>query len=565
MPSLTNLTYAEIIADVRRLRETAQGPRYRIAILSNVLVNALSPVLEWLLLQEGIAAEIHPTTFDNIVQDSAALREIDAAIVFMDMAGFASGLADSSSDEAAIGALGDTLDASVVKTLENLRAAPLVIFNSFSALPFEAQALKPRPLGLLAERLNRRLRASDLPNLLPVDLDKVYAATGLAAALDFRQFHSARALHTVDFFKAWAAHVLPAFRSAAGRARKVLVVDCDNTLWGGIVGEDGIEGLRLDERSRDGPFFREAQQIMKGWQRQGVLLAIASKNNPEDVAAVLREHPAMSLREVDFVAVEVGWGEKIDSLRRVAEALNVGMDSLVFLDDSPFELERIKASLPQVACLQAPRHASAYPAMLRQASGLFFNLSQSEEDARRTRMYREESERKGALAQFQSLDDYLAALQVKVDFVEGPSISAARAAQMSQKTNQFNLTTQRYTEADITRMVSDPDMIVATFSVADRFGDYGVTGLIILRLDRVQRSAALDTFLMSCRVLGRRVETTVMEWIFRRLAQASCVRLDGEYRPTQKNAQVADLLDRMHFQRVSDVGGRIGYRLDLPG
>jgi FkbH-like protein len=259
----------------------------------------------------------------------------------------------------------------------------------------------------------------------------------------------------------------------------------------------------------------------------------------------------------------VGWGEKTDGLRALADELNLGLDSFVFLDDSPFELERVAETLPQVARLQTPERISDYPAMLRGAHGLFFNLSTSDEDLKRTEMYRAEAARKGSEATQGSLDDYIASLGLKIGVDEGARVVVARAAQMTQKTNQFNLTTHRYTEADIARMASDADTIVATFSVGDRFGDYGVTGLVIATIDRTRSAAHLDTFLMSCRVLGRKIENAVMNWLAARLGRESITSLTGEYLPTPKNAQVADLLDRLGFEKLSVDAARAEYRLDL--
>jgi FkbH-like protein len=564
MNVLKELTYARIMADNRRMRALATGRVYRIAILSNVLVNALPPLLEWMFLSEGTRTEITQATFDNIIQESRSLGKTDAAIVFMDMAGISAAMPGAAADDdERLRALADDLAASVAQVVENLQDVSLVAFNTFSALPYEATALRDGPLGRLSARLNEALGAQREPNLVRVNIDKVYAMTGLGNALDFRQAHSARAIYSLDFFKEWVEHVFPAFRSAIGRSRKVLVTDCDNTLWGGIIGEDGMNGVRLDETTRDGPFFREAQHILKGLKSQGVLLAIASKNNPEDVRAVFRNHPAMTLREQDFVVMEVGWDEKIDSLRRIADNLNLGIDSLVFLDDSPFELDRVKTSLPQVSRIQVPDRISDYPRVLRDSLGLFFNLSQSEEDAKRTQMYRDNIVRQEAMVQFQSPDEYIASLNVNVEFTEGKDVNLARAAQMSQKTNQFNLTTRRYTEADIARMANDPDVIEATFTVSDRFGDYGITGLVILNLDRDDASASLDTFLMSCRVLGRKVEDAVMRWIGNRLVEAGCVKLRAEYLPTPKNQQVANLLDRLGFAPLSTVENHKFYVLEL--
>jgi FkbH-like protein len=560
---LLELKYAQILAEARSMRASVEGRPYRIAILTNLTIAPLSGILEWALLSEGVAAEVRLTEFDNIVQEAEALTDVDAAIVFWDAANLAEDLpvlADLYEAER-LNEIADGVAAAIDRTLDSLAGAPLLLMNTFSALPFERNALVPGGLGRLCDKLNARLRDRTDANLLLVDLDKIYAAAGLDQALDFRQFRSAKTLHTVSFLKHWGLHVLPAFRSATGRARKLLAVDCDNTLWRGIIGEDGEDGVQMDDLTPDGAGFREAQRILKAWRREGVLLAIVSKNNPEDVDRVLAEHPSMQLRDEDFVAKKIGWGEKADGLRALATELNLGLDSFVFLDDSPFELERIAQALPQVERLQVPVRISDYPAMLRAAHGLFFTLSKSSEDLQRTEMYRVDAARKHTETQHASLDDYLASLGLKVIVEEGGRLGVPRAAQMTQKTNQFNLTTKRYTEADIARLAGDPDTIAATFSVSDRFGDYGVTGLVITTIDRMGATAHLDTFLMSCRVLGRRIENAVMNWLADRLKRDGIASLSGEYLATAKNAQVADLLDRMGFEKGSD--GPAVWRLDL--
>jgi FkbH-like protein len=558
---LLDLKYAQILAEARAMRASVEGRPYRIAILTNLTVAPLSGILEWTLLNEGVAVEVRLTEFDNIVQDAESLTDVDAAVVFWDIANLAEGLPTLADlyDQARLDEMAQGFAAAIDRALDSLAKAPLVLMNSFSALPFERDSIVPGGLGRLANALNGRLKARTDANLLVVDIDKVYAAAGLDQSLDFRQFQTAKTLHTVAFLKRWSLHVLPAFRSATGRARKLLAVDCDNTLWRGVIGEDGENGVQMDDLTADGAAFQEVQRILKAWRREGVLLAIVSKNNPEDVDHMLADHPAMQLRDEDFVAKKVGWGEKVEGLRALAEDLNLGLDSFVFLDDSPFELQRVAEALPQVARLQVPERASDYPAMLRAAHGLFFNLSRSTEDLQRTEMYRTDAARKRTETQYASLDDYLASLDLKILVEEGGRIGAPRAAQMTQKTNQFNLTTRRYTEADIARFASDPDQLAATFSVSDRFGDYGVTGLVIAAIDRKTASAHLDTFLMSCRVLGRRIENAVMNWLTDRLRREGLSSLTGEYLPTAKNAQVADLLERMGFERRD--GGL--WRLDL--
>ena len=511
--------------------------------------------MQWALLSEGIRAEITVGEFDNIVQEAERLADADAVLVFWDAANLSTdlpALADLC-DAQRLNELADAFASSLDRVLDGLSAVPLVLMNRFSALPFERDSLRPRGLGLIAQKLNKHLDARSDRNLLRVDMDKIYALTGLDEALDFRQFHSAKTFHTVAFLKRWVLHVLPALRAASGHARKLLAVDCDNTLWRGILGEDGDDGIQMDDLNPDGASFKEAQQIIRGWRREGICSAIVSKNNPDDVGHVLASHPSMQLRDEDFVAKKVGWGEKIVGLRELADELCLGLDSFVFLDDLSVRARTRRggaASGRHAKGTRAHRRLSGYVARGARST---FMLSQTDEDRTRTEMYRAEAARRTTEATHATLDDYLASLELKIAIEEGARVSLARAAQLTQKTNQFNLTTRRYTEGDIQRLIHDPNAIVATFSVSDRFGDYGVTAVTIAKIDRHAGVAHLDTFLMSCRVLGRKIETAIMNWLTARLRAEAICELKGEYVRTAKNEQVSDLLPRLGF--TTDEGG----------
>jgi FkbH-like protein len=381
-----------------------------------------------------------------------------------------------------------------------LRDIPLVLFNRFSALLFACADLRSGALAQVCDKLNSALDRTLLSHQFAVHIDSVLAQVGLTAAADFRQFQSAKALYTIDMFKAYVEHVAPAFFAATGRMRKVLVLDCDNTLWGGILGEDG-DDIRMNSATRSGRVFREVQQILRGFRNNGILLALCSKNNPMDVAQVLAGHPDMVLRENDFVAKRINWEDKATNLRQLSSELNLGLDSFVFVDDSSFELGLVQEELPQVACVRVPETLSDYPAVIRRLKQDFFVLSRTSEDLRKTEMYMQEQARGETKARYGSLDEYLKSLGLQVSVAWNDVASVSRAAQLSQKTNQFNLTTRRYTEADMLRMVADQSVAIGTFAVSDRYGDYGVTGLAILRFEAEDEVAVVDSLLMSCRVI----------------------------------------------------------------
>lgn len=290
-----------------------------------------------------------------------------------------------------------------------------------------------------------------------------------------------------------------------------MVLDCDNTLWGGIIGEDGYNGIELSDSTMRGKAFREVQTIVKGLLRDGVLLALCSKNNSSDVDQVLNDHPYMILRNGDLVAQKINLQDKVTNLKELASELNLCLDSFVFVDDSSFEVGLIQKELPQVMCIQVPQKFSEYSSVIRKLRREFFSLARTAEDERKTIMYQQEHLRKEQSSEINSIDEYLTSLGLKIEVTWDPHITVSGAAQLTQKTNQFNLTTKRYTEADIHRMLSDSSYRIAPFSVEDRYGDYGVTGMTIIQRDKVvPNQCVIDSLLMSCRVIGRNIELRVL-------------------------------------------------------
>jgi FkbH-like protein len=542
-----------------------EGKPYRIALLSNIVIHQLCEILEFVLRRRGINAHVICGTYDNIVQDSIRFKDADTVVLFWEAANLVDGLGASAEAMEAVelASLADRVEREMELVLENLRDVPLVLFNRFSAQIFTYTVLRDGALTLLCDRLNAKLEKMVRSHQIAVNMDSVLAQVGLSDAVDFRQFQSTKALYTIELFKSYAEHVAPAILSVTGRMRKILVLDCDNTLWGGILGEDGDDQILMNSSTRSGRVFHEVQQILKGFRRQGVLLALCSKNNLEDVDRILKEHPDMLLKNDDWVAKRVNWLDKATNLRQLSAELNVGLDSFVFVDDSAFEIGLVQDELPQVACMKVPEVLSDYPAMVRRLAREFFVLSRTAEDQRRTEMYRAAQERNQTQALFASLDDYLKALDLMVRVEWGEAISVARAAQLTQKTNQFNLTTRRYTESDLTRMLVEGDFAITTFAVSDRYGDYGITGLAIIRIEARREVAYLDTFLMSCRVIGRNVERAFFDYLVGKLRKIDIRKLQAEYFKTLKNDQVAGFYDSLGFYRKFSEAGSREYELVL--
>ncbi|HEX3867020.1 MAG TPA: HAD-IIIC family phosphatase [Gemmatimonadaceae bacterium] len=376
-------------------------------------------------------------------------------------------------------------------------------------------------------------------SLLFGDLDAIVGHVGAQSAFDRRLWLTSRFPWTPRGAQSLVRHLFRFADVLKNPHAKVIVLDADNTLWGGILGEDGIDGIALGP-DYPGSAFVAFQRRLLDFQQRGILLAMCSKNNPEDVNDVLTSHPHQVLRAQDFAAIRVNWQPKVDNLRSLAEELNLGLDSFVYVDDSPHECLQVRRELPQVTVVATPAQPVDVPQTLDDVPSLEI-LSLSNEDRQRTAMYIEDRARKEMATRSTDHGQYLRSLQMTMSVSIDHAGHVPRIAQLTQKTNQFNLTTRRYQEADIERMRADPDWLVADFSLADRFGDSGVVGVALVKNVR-SPTAEIDTFLMSCRVIGRGAETAFLASILQTCAERGAQAVQAAYLPTRKNALASRFL-----------------------
>ena len=349
-----------------------------------------------------------------------------------------------------------------------------------------------------------------------------------------------------------------AVQRGVGR-RKVAAVDLDNTLWGGVVGELGPTGVEVGEEGV-ALAFQDFQRELVRLHGSGVLIVLCTKNDPEYALAAFG-HPSMVLRREHVVAERVNWQDKATNLRELAEELDLGLDSFVFLDDNPREREWIRQALPMVAVPELPEDPTERPAFI--ARGPWFRtLAVTDADRKRSASYRAQGDRRRAQASAASFEDYLASLEQRLTIEPVTEATVPRAAQLCQRTNQFNLTTRRHTEADVERMLADPAHDLVTLSVSDRFGDSGITGLAITL--HTDEQAELDTLLLSCRLLGRRVEDAFLAVLARRARQRGARTLIGAYRPTDRNAQVASFFPDRGFATIGERRWELDLEAGLP-
>jgi FkbH-like protein len=327
-------------------------------------------------------------------------------------------------------------------------------------------------------------------------------------------------------------------------------LDCDNTLWGGIVGEDGIGGLALGD-TFPGRAFQAFQRELQMLKSRGVLLAIASKNDEAEVLTVFERHDGMLLTLDDIAARQINWQPKSEGIKAISAELNIGVDSLVFIDDNAYELAEASAAIPELRCLQVPEELADLPTLLSE-SGLFRRVRISGEDRRRTQMMKSEAQRRTQLVTMDR-EQFLKSLELCVTFLSVSEDQITRVAQLTNKTNQFNLTTLRRDESEIRQLVESPAHDVWAISVNDRFGDYGIVGVAIVEHDG--DTWTIDTLLMSCRVLGRGVETAFLTAIADDALARGATRLVGRYEPTRKNGQVATFYSDHGFEADTVASG----------
>jgi FkbH-like protein len=416
-------------------------------------------------------------------------------------------------------------------------------------------------LGAVWGELNTGLLrlADKYPDLVVVDLAPLIAE-GIPA-YDARLGRYARVHLSPALLGRYAREIGHLARHLTGRVRKVLALDLDGTLWGGILGEDGPAGIELGHGHR-GEAFQAFQRVVRQLGAQGVLLAAVSKNEPEAVRAVLREHPGMALREEEFVSVIANWHPKPENLGELAAALNLGLDGFVFVDDSPYECDAVRHALPEVAVVRLDGEPARHVERLLR-DGWFDGRDLTAEDRRRPELYRDELARKDFLARFDSVQEHLRHLGVAVRVCEVGADEAelARVSQLTLRTNQFNMTTARLGPAEVRAMTGDPACLVLAVYAGDRFGDNGLVGAVLTR--RVADTLHLENFLLSCRVFARGIELAALATVLRRARDAGAATVVGHYRPTSKNHRVGDFYLRNGFTEEPAEGAGRRFRHDL--
>jgi FkbH-like protein len=572
---MARLSYAQIQGELKSA-QLASLPPFNIAILRNVVVEPIEPYLRYQGYRLGLNARCEFSEYDNVFQEAVAGQKgilndkTDCVLVILKLENLSWPLArgfatlapyEVEAEKSRLKGLFTSILAGVRKQTPGLvlwSSLETPLHPSLGIVDYQRSAGQIACIEEMNAFLREALHAERGAYLL--DMNVCVARVGAGQFYDPRYWHMAKAPYARPALEEISNEIYKYIRPLVGKSKKCLVLDCDNVLWGGTIGEDGMPGIKLG-KTYPGSAYHELQQEILNLYHRGVLLALCSKNNDHEVWEVFDKHPDMLLRREHIATAQINWRDKVSNLKQIAADLNLGLDSFVFVDDSPFEVEQVRQYLPQVEVVHLPEGEAVTYRDTLAAGGWFDALTFSAEDRERGAMYHAETSRKELQLQSQDLTSYYASLSMVLEIRLADAFSVPRIAQLTQKTNQFNLTTRRYSDAQIHALREDPSVDVILLRLKDRFGDSGLTGVCIMRYDGER--ALIDTFLLSCRVLGRGVEDAFLIQCMKRARLKGCTSAIGEYLPTAKNHQVRDFYPQRAFAPVASGNPPFCFELDL--
>ncbi len=564
----SSLEYLSLLKPSAAPNASKDTKKVRVAILADCAIQQLTTLIKSLGLRNGVVVEVYEGGYDSvdleILNSKSALYAFDPQFLIV-----------LTSGEKLKARLYESADrhsfaSETVARIENLWEtfrvnSSAVLIQSTFVLPSERafgnyELKVADSVGSVFSEINHELttRARAAKNVLLNDIDFLASSVGRRNWSDPRLWNMAKIPCRLEHLPLLAQSLLDTVLAAIGLFTKCVVLDLDNTLWGGVIGDDGLEGIQLGEFD-EGEAYVDLQKFIRELKRRGIILAVVSKNEHENALLPFKKHPNMVLREEDISVFVANWENKFDNVRLVQKTLNIGFDSIVFLDDNPFERNIVREYLPQVIVPELPEDPSSYLKALAELN-LFETASFSEADRKRAAQYREEAQRELTKVQYSSITDYLISLEMEIRLERFNAFNLPRIAQLIQRSNQFNLTTRRYGEAACEAMMSDASIAPLTFRLSDKFGDYGLISVVILK--RAGGDVEVDEYLMSCRVLQRGVEDFAMNNIFAFAKRVGAERVTGLYIPTSKNAMVRDFYKNFGFEKIAeDSAGRSQWAL----
>ena len=549
----------EIIKQIKNFKSFVNKKKIKIVLISNISVHIFKNFIEYELKKSQINSKVDIANFDNLIQESVNYKNYDVVIVFFELLN----LFDYDKNKSK-----KTLSRNILNRLRQdlklcfkiLKNTPLVLVNKFSnQITNEFHDIREQKK--IVSKINNQMENLTGKNFHFIDISIILEKVGTKNSINKNNFINSKTLYTSKFMHEYAKLVKPSIMSLCGKQKKAIILDCDNTLWGGILGEDK-KNIQINTYSATGKIFTEIQKLLKELKKRGLILCLCSKNNFDEVENVFKKNK-MPLTFKDFTIKKINWNNKVENIKNISKELNISYDSLLFIDDSSFEIGLVQKYLNKVDCFKVSKNLRDYLLNFKLLSNSFHFGSLTKEDKLRSKSYEQEEKRSLAKKKYFNIDEYIKSLNIRVFYEQGKKISVSRASQLCQRTNQFNLTTKRYNEEQIKKISKDKNFFISTISVKDDYGEYGITGLAIVKLKPQYKSAEIDTFLMSCRIIGRGVETSFINWIIGKLKKKNIYELRSYYKKTEKNSLVKNFYEQNHFKILSNSNIKKNYQLKL--
>lgn len=574
VPQLSYTAASSLVRFLPRIREHAgtSTKRLRLAVLGGFTTSHLTSFLDLFLFAGGVDVEISEADYgvfrQEILDPDSRLHQFRPAVVYLAVSRHDLGHQPNLADAPETVAQAVEAEVSEWRSLWHVaheRLGCQIIQDNFE-LPYwrtlsNYELRHPASLGRFVEQVNRELLAQAPPFVTIHDVYSLASLVGLWNWGDERFFHLAKLRCAPEHLVPYAHRVASLVRAHLGLSKKCLVLDLDNTLWGGVIGDDGLGGIALGQGDPVGEAYLDFQRYVKSLRDRGVILAVCSKNEETNAREPFEKHPEMVLRPKDISCFVANWDDKASNLKRIAEELNVGLNSLVFVDDNPAERALVRDFLPEVAVPEMPADPADYVREL-DSHGYFQVVALSEEDFQRTEYYQADARRKQALGGHADLGEFLRTLDMRAQIGPVSEADFERTVQLIGKSNQFNLTTRRHSAADVLGMMQREEWITRVVKLADRFGDNGLISVLLAHQEG--DTLEIDTWLMSCRVLKRGVEQFLLNHLVDAARQRGVRTLLGEYIPTAKNKLVRDHYQNLGFTLTQNgEEGHTRWRLNL--
>ena len=554
-----HLEYQTLLSESRRLDATAASRTVRLALLSDAATQRFVPILRALFARRGVNAEIYEGPFDAIElevydRESGLYRFQPQVIVVLNcVQALRASFLQPGTDTATFV---ETTSRRITRIWDAIQSIiPATIIQSNFVLPYERifgnfDLKTPQSWYATVAALNTQVadNARPLGGVLLCDTESVASWLGRQHWFEERFWDSAKYFCALDCLPSVAENLVSIVMTSLGHVAKCVTVDLDNTLWGGVIGDDGLEGIQISAHG-DGEAFYRLQLYLRALKQRGIVLAVCSKNEMATALLPFEKHPEMVLRRDDFAVFVANWNDKAVNIREIQRTLNIGLDSMVFLDDNPFERNLVRELVPGVIVPELPEDPADYVRAISELN-LWETTTFSTEDTKRTELYQAEAQRREEQAGFASVEGFLQSLDMRITVERFDSFHLPRISQLMQRSNQFNLTTRRLSEVGCKELMENSTWLPLYAKLADRLSDHGL--ISVVTVEALAGELAIRDWLMSCRVLGRGVESYLMNRVAEQAKKLGLRRITAEYIPTAKNGMVKDFFQQFGFEKASE-------------